>query len=182
MLFIQPERSLNTLVQQELHEISLIWASKLSCHQEQTHQSDVTGYVPVTQSVFPWSVQEAHKGLWILSEFTLTAYYFRNFALTSLVLSAADERSRQTGEAGGEHPEIRRKTLLSLWDMQENQSAFFKMSCLQSPAVFARSHFLFSLFMNQHMLLQLYTDLTPMCCRESINKTVNVLVPWLVML
>lgn len=52
MLFIQPERSLNTLVQQELHEISLIRASKLSCHQEQTHQSDVTSYVPVTQSVF----------------------------------------------------------------------------------------------------------------------------------
>lgn len=89
--------SLVTLVQQELHEISLIWASKISCQQEQTHQSDVTSYVPVTQSVFPWSVPETHKGLWSLSEFTLTAYYFCNFALTSLVLSAADERSRQTG-------------------------------------------------------------------------------------
>lgn len=96
--------SLSTLVLQELHEISLIWASKI-CHQEQTHQSDVTSYVPVTQSVFPWSVQEAHKCLWILSELTLTAYYFRNFALTSLVLSAADERSRQT-EGGWEAANI----------------------------------------------------------------------------
>lgn len=43
--------------------------------------------------------------LWILSEFTLTAYYFRNFALTSLVLSAADERSRQT-EGGWEAANI----------------------------------------------------------------------------
>lgn len=29
---------------------------------------------------------------------------------------------------------------------------------------------------------QLYTEMTPTCCRESIHKTVNVLVPWLVML
>lgn len=41
-------------------------------------------------------------------------------------------REEQTdgGRLGGDkHPEIRRKTVLSAWDMQENQSAFFKMSC-----------------------------------------------------